>query len=82
MILVILQFYNDHITFYSSYPIMLWRYLVVAFKRYVFCRPFRPMTLLTVPSMLVSIALGVDAFNAAPGKTDNDQKDKDDNQKK
>jgi len=88
MILVIVQFYNDHITFYRSckYRLvlrcctrsmvaivlskhshqascfvvstdgwMLWTYVVVAFKRYVWRWPIRPMTLLTVPSMAVSI---------------------------
>jgi hypothetical protein len=73
MILMIIQFYNDHIMApYHNYPEMLRRYIVVTWLRYFWAWPLRPMIFLTVPSVLLSIGLGIRAFNTGVDGEDDD----------
>lgn len=65
----IMAFYNHHLSFYSDYLSMVRRYVVLFFGRY-FCQ-FRPMSLLYVPSTIVSVVMGWRAFNT-PADLDDD----------
>lgn len=47
IILMIISFYNGHMTFYSNYAEMLGRYIVVTMRRYFLRWPPRPMSLLS-----------------------------------
>jgi len=64
----IIAFYNNHLNFYSDYSTMLRRYFVLFIKRYVWCWPIRPMSLLYIPSFIVSLVLTWRAFTSSPEK--------------
>ena len=66
LILMILSFYNGHMTFYSNYFQMLLRYTVVFMKRYFWRWPPRPMSFLSAPAWIASFVLGWRAFNSPP----------------
>jgi hypothetical protein len=66
IILIIISFYNGHMTFYSNYSQMLWRYIVVTIKRYFWRWPPRPMSLLSGPAFMLSGVLGFRAFLSPP----------------
>jgi len=70
----ILAFYNNHISWYSSYLTMLTRYASLFVKRYFFPSTFRPMSLLYIPSALFSAYLGWKAFNTEPELDDDRSK--------
>eukprot|EP00546_Thalassionema_frauenfeldii_P019911 CAMPEP_0178897074 /NCGR_PEP_ID=MMETSP0786-20121207/1539_1 /TAXON_ID=186022 /ORGANISM="Thalassionema frauenfeldii, Strain CCMP 1798" /LENGTH=154 /DNA_ID=CAMNT_0020567573 /DNA_START=457 /DNA_END=921 /DNA_ORIENTATION=- len=59
----ITAFYNNHLNFYSDYASMLKRYVVLLFKYYFSpIKTFRPMSLLYIPSFLMTGALIWRAF--------------------
>mmetsp|Transcript_19680 Transcript_19680/g.30344 ORF Transcript_19680/g.30344 Transcript_19680/m.30344 type:complete len:312 (-) Transcript_19680:81-1016(-) len=62
----ILAFYNHHLNFYSDYAHMLRRYGVLFFQRYIWTKPFRPLSLVYGPSFLLSLFLGWRAFTSPP----------------
>lgn len=64
IILLMLSFYNNHMTFYKNYLHMLSHYVVVTFKRFVWHWPPRPMSFLVVPSFITSCILGYQAFRS------------------
>ena len=59
-------FYNHHLTFYSDYFSMLQRYFALFWRRYIWCRPVRPMAFLYVPGIVVSTVLAIRAFTSPP----------------
>lgn len=66
LILIIVSFYNGHMTFYSNYSEMLARYLVVTVRRYFVRWPPRPMSLITGPAFTIAGVLGWRAFTSPP----------------
>lgn len=68
LILWIQAFYNHHLSFYSDYASMLWRYGQLFLRRYVLCWPIRPMAFLYIPSAILSLVLVWRAFNLPPAK--------------
>lgn len=62
LIFWIMAFYNNHLNFYSDYATMLWRYSFLFVKKYVTCWPLRPMSLLYIPSIIVSTLFTFVAF--------------------
>lgn len=66
IILMIISFYNGHMTFYSNYSEMLGRYIVVTIRRYFWRWPPRPMSLLSGPAFMVAGALGFRALHSPP----------------
>ncbi|KAL7572259.1 hypothetical protein ACA910_011787 [Epithemia clementina (nom. ined.)] len=83
-ILVMLSFYNKHMTFYRNYGHMLCRWLQVLSEQFVFSNPLQqPMTLAYIPSILASAYFGIKAFfGKGPDDedelNDNNVQDKDD----
>lgn len=69
IILIILSFYNGHMNYYPNYFSMLSRWISVAWTRYVWRYPLRPMMILLGPSMIYTAFLGYEAFTA---KSDDD----------
>ena len=65
LIISIMAFYNDHINFYSDYLSMIRRFLVLLIRKH----RFRPMSLLYVPSFIISLILTWQAFTS-PAKED------------
>ena len=59
-------FYNHHLAYYPDYFSMLRRYAVLFWRRYVWCRPVRPMAFLYVPGIAISTVLAVRAFTSPP----------------
>lgn len=55
-VLLIVSFYNNHLTFYSNYPEMLVRWVVVMLKDHLLA--LRPLSLLIVPSVAVTCYMG------------------------
>jgi hypothetical protein len=66
MIILMVKFYNDHMTFYNNYFQMLWRFLSVTFNRYFWQFPPRPLSILAVPWIITSFVLGWKAFRSPP----------------
>jgi hypothetical protein len=66
LILLLVSFYNHHMTFYHNYSHMLSRWLKVSFVRYVGQWPPRPLALLFVPTTLLSLYLGGRALQNEP----------------
>jgi hypothetical protein len=62
IILLMISFYNGQMTFYKNYWEMLKRYAVVAWVRYFWRWPPRPMSFITGPMILISAYFGWDAF--------------------
>lgn len=58
----ILAFYNNSLNFYSDYWHMLRRYAVLFYKEYIWTKPFHPLSLVYIPSFLLTIYLGWRAF--------------------
>lgn len=56
-ILMMISFYNGHMTFYNNYFEMLSRWAVVTWKRFIWTRPIRPMAFLFVPAILYTMYL-------------------------
>jgi len=71
IILLMLSFYNAHMSFYDNYAHMLYVYCKVLFKRFIWTWPIRPMAWLYIPSVIWSVRSGVLAFST-PRDLDND----------
>lgn len=69
LMLWMLAFYNNHLSFYSSYMTMIRRFVCLFVRRYLFCE-FRPMGLLYGPSFVISSVLTWRAFNSPPEDDD------------
>lgn len=68
-ILLMVSFYNGHMSFYTNYYQMLARWTTVSWKRYIWNWPMRPMSVLIIPSLLFTIHAGFGAF-FAPAEDD------------
>ena len=66
IILMIISFYNGHMTFYANYAEMLLRHVMVTWKRYFWRWPVRPMSLLSFPALACTTVLGWKAFTSPP----------------
>ena len=66
IILMIISFYNGHMTFYNNYAEMLCRYTLVTLRRFFVRWPVRPMSVLSGPAFMVAGVLGWRAFHAPP----------------
>ena len=66
IILMIISFYNGHMTFYENYSEMLLRYAVVTLKRFFWRWPVRPMSFLSLPALIYTTILGWKAFTSPP----------------
>ena len=66
MIIMIIKLYNDHMTFYHNYGEMLWRYLKVTWLRYFWNWPMRPLSVVAIPWIFLSLVLGWQAFSSPP----------------
>ena len=66
LIVMILSFYNGHTNFYLNYAAMLRRFAVVAWTRYVWRWPPRPLFFVYVPAMVATLRYGAEAFAAEP----------------
>lgn len=71
IILLMLSFYNAHMTFYDNYAHMLYDYLTVFWHRFVWNWPLRPMAWFYIPSVIYSVNAGIKAFSS-PIDLDND----------
>lgn len=71
IILLMLSFYNAHMSFYDNYAHMLYVYLAVFWKRFVWNWPLRPMAWFYIPSVIYSVHSGIKAFSS-PIDLDND----------
>lgn len=69
LILLMLSFYNAHMSFYSNYGHMLWVYTKSVWKRF-FLKP-RMMALLYIPCLVYTCVLGTKTF-ISPSFLDND----------
>jgi hypothetical protein len=70
MIILMLKFYNDHMTFYQNYFDMLMRFFSVTFNRYFWKYPPRPLAVLATPWIITSVVLGWQAFRSPPDLDD------------
>lgn len=72
LILFMLSFYNDHLTFYTNYFGMLWTYSKVIWFRFIWHWPPRILPIVALPSMLASLRYGwqalADSFAARNAK--------------
>jgi hypothetical protein len=68
LIVLLISFYNNHMTFYHNYLHMLWRWTHITFVRYVGHWPPRPMAFAYVPSAIITCVLLVDAIRNKPSK--------------
>jgi hypothetical protein len=59
LILLLLSFYNAHMTFYSNYFQLVSRWIKIASDRFLWHWPPRPLALLFVPSGILTCALGI-----------------------
>jgi len=62
MVLMI-SFYNSHMTFYPNYTAMLSRWFVVTFNRFLYQWPPRPLALVFVPLLALTMVFGYEAFD-------------------
>jgi len=60
--MLMLAFYNKHLTFHANYGAMLVNWITAAWQRYIWMWPPRPLMLIFVPSTLLSIFYGIQAF--------------------
>ena len=72
MILLMVSFYNVHMSFYQNYAHMLWVYTKVVWGRYIWTWPIRPMAYLYVPSLVYTLVAGYRAFNSPSDLDDDD----------
>ena len=68
LILLLLGFYNRHLTFYANYGEMCHRWLHVAFHRFVGQWPPRKLAFLYVPSSILTLFFAVRALKNDPVK--------------
>lgn len=61
-ILVMLKFYNSHLTFYANYGVMLKKWFVLTCTKFVFVWPLKPLTYLLLPSLAATLYTGFVAF--------------------
>jgi hypothetical protein len=61
-IVLMLSFYNAHMTFYPNYWMMMTRWAVVTFERFLWNWPPRPLAVVFVPCLLASLFFGYEAF--------------------
>ena len=61
-IVLMISFYNYHLTFYDNYWHMITRWMTVTFHRFVWRWPPRPLSIILIPSFSFSIYLGIRAF--------------------
>jgi hypothetical protein len=61
-ILLMLSFFNGHMTFYGNYYVLLKRWLTVGWYRFFWRWPLRPLSLLYIPSLCFTFYLGWRAF--------------------
>jgi hypothetical protein len=66
LILLLISFYNNHMTFYHNYSHMLSRWLKVTYLRYIWHWRPRPMALLYVPTTFLTLYLGARALQNEP----------------
>jgi hypothetical protein len=68
LIVLLISFYNNHMTFYHNYLHMLWRWTHLTFVRYVGHWPPRPLAFAYVPSTIITCVLLVEAIRNKPSK--------------
>lgn len=61
LVILLLSFYNAHMTFYDNYFQMVLRWVTVTLTRYT--RTFRPLMFLYIPFFLVSVSKGYQALS-------------------
>ena len=67
-IIVMLAFYNNHMTFYRNYGHMMFRWLALLVQRFIFGHDrryllyFRPLAFFYVPSVIATTYFGIKAF--------------------
>ena len=61
-ILLMLAFYNNHMTFYDNYFTMVIAWIRVTLKRFVFHNPPRPLVFLMGPCLLACVIFGIQTF--------------------
>jgi hypothetical protein len=61
-IVLMVSFYNAHMTFYPNYGAMLTRWCAVTFKRFLCRWPPRPLAVIFVPCFLASLFFGYEAL--------------------
>lgn len=66
LIVMMLSFYNGHMNFYPNYFVMLRRYFAVAWTRFVWRWPPRPLFFVYAPAMAATLRYGYQAFDADP----------------
>ena len=62
LVLLLLSFYNAHMTFFGNYFQMCLRWFKVTMMRYILHWPPRPLAFLYIPSTVASIVLGIRAM--------------------
>jgi len=70
IVIAMLSFLNRHVVFYENYMEMLKRCSVLWFKRFVW--PIRPLTVLFVPSLMMTTFFCYRAFISPPDDVDED----------
>lgn len=65
-ILMMLSFYNGHMTFYHNYFDMLYQWVKVTWTRYFWKWPIRPASVLYIPTMIYTAYWTMQAFFAEP----------------
>ena len=61
-VVLMLSFYNGHMTFYSNYCHMLMQWMRVFWTRFIWRWPVRPLIIVFVPALSLSILRGYEAF--------------------
>eukprot|EP00934_Nitzschia_sp_Nitz4_P001660 Nitzschia sp. Nitz4//scaffold55_size114948//34602//35378//NITZ4_003892-RA/size114948-processed-gene-0.37-mRNA-1//1//CDS//3329554503//1660//frame0 len=74
VVVLLLSFYNAHMTFYPNYTHMILRWFQVAAKR--FFGTFKPLMLIYIPGLLGSLYLGFHTLSADIKEQDNKAKSK------
>ena len=72
MILLMLSFYNAHMSYYHNYAHMVWVYMQLCWHRYLWTWPMRPLAYLYIPSLILTTVLAYRAF-VSPSKLDVDE---------
>jgi len=62
VVILMLSFYNRHLSFYGNYFLMVSRWVHVLLEKFVLVWPPRPSMLLTIPCLIKTIMLGYEAF--------------------
>jgi hypothetical protein len=70
LILLLLSFYNAHMTFYSNYFQLVSRWIKIASQRFLWHWPPRPLALLFVPSGILTCVLGIRALSSNNSPSD------------